>query len=594
MARVSGLELTLENWRDLLISLEEPPYRAEQIGDWIYRKKIFSFKDMTNLSQGLRQKLTDAVDLILPDLVKERTSLRDGTKKFLWRLGDGATVESVFLPHATHKTACLSSQVGCPLGCAFCATGKGGFVRDMTAGEITGHFLAMERHLGAPVQNVVLMGMGEPLLNTAEVFKALRILNAPGMRHLGIRHMALSTAGVVPGIDALADSGLGVRLAVSLHAAEDELRSQLMPVNRVYPLGELRQALLRYQAKTGDRITLEYALLEDVNDTLPHVEALGAFVRGINAFVNLIPYNGDDGNFRCPPQDRMERFRRLLQERQVNVELRVPRGGDVEGACGRLKSASEEGEDRPSRSAGDRPFSDRPRPPHREGEGPFRRERDDRPQAPRPDRFRGEPRPRPEGSSGEDRPRRSAGDRPFSDRPRPPHREGEGPFRRERDDRPQAPRPDRFRGEPRPRPEGSSGEDRPRRSAGDRPFSDRPRPPHREGEGPFRRERDDRPQAPRPDRFRGEPRPRPEGSSGEDRPRRSAGDRPFSDRPRPPHREGEGPFRRERDDRPQAPRPDRFRGEPRPRPEGSSGEDRPRRSAGDRPFSDRPRPPHRE
>ena len=212
MARLSGLELTLENWRELLVSLEEPIYRAEQIGDWIYRKKIFTFEGMTNLPRELRSKLDNAVDLRLPELVKETSSFRDGTRKFLWRLEDGATVESVFLPHSSHRTACLSSQVGCALGCSFCATGQGGFVRDMTAGEIVGHLLAMEHHVGMSVQNVVLMGMGEPLLNTTEVFKALGMIHEPGMRNMGVRHMAISTAGIVPGIDALAAAGVSSAL----------------------------------------------------------------------------------------------------------------------------------------------------------------------------------------------------------------------------------------------------------------------------------------------------------------------------------------------------------------------------------------------
>ena len=476
MARLSGLELTLENWRELLVSLEEPIYRAEQIGDWIYRKKIFTFEGMTNLPRELRSKLDNAVDLRLPELVKETSSFRDGTRKFLWRLEDGATVESVFLPHSSHRTACLSSQVGCALGCSFCATGQGGFVRDMTAGEIVGHLLAMEHHVGMSVQNVVLMGMGEPLLNTTEVFKALGMIHEPGMRNMGVRHMAISTAGIVPGIDALAESGLGVRLAVSLHAAEDALRSQLMPVNQIHPLGELRQALLRYQAKTGDRVTLEYTLMEDVNDTMPHVEALVAFVQGLNVFVNLIPYNGDDGNFRCPPQDRMERFRRLLQERQVNAELRISRGEDIEGACGRLRSqqAPEEdhyprpegsrGDARPrSGGEGDRRFSDRPRPP------------------------------RPQGSREGFRPRSGGeGERRFDDRPRPPRPEGERRF----DDRPRPPRPE-----------------------GERRFDDRPRPPRPEGERRF----DDRPRPPRPEGARGDSRPRHPGGGGNRGPRPSRG-----------------------------------------------------------------------
>ena len=338
MARVSGLELTLENWRDLLISLEEPPYRAEQIGDWIYRKKIFSFKDMTNLSQGLRQKLTDAVDLILPDLVKERTSLRDGTKKFLWRLGDGATVESVFLPHATHKTACLSSQVGCPLGCAFCATGKGGFVRDMTAGEITGHFLAMERHLGASVQNVVLMGMGEPLHNYDATVHAIQLMNCQEGLALSSRRITISTVGLVPQIDQLGKDFQGrIGLAISLHAADDAVRTRLLPINRRYPLQMLMQALRRYPLPPRRRLTIEIALIDGVNDSEQMARSLVALLRGIPVKINLIPLNPVPHTaLRPPSEQRVEAFQEVLTRSGLSCFIRRRRGDDISAACGQL------------------------------------------------------------------------------------------------------------------------------------------------------------------------------------------------------------------------------------------------------------------
>jgi 23S rRNA (adenine2503-C2)-methyltransferase len=338
MDRLHALELNFGEWVSLLRDeMGEPDYRAKQICEWIYKKRRFTFEEMTNLSKELRGRLDTLVRFAMPALEKTEMSPLDGTLKYLWRLEDGEQIESVFLRHPQHTTACLSSQVGCPLACAFCVTGQGGFVRNLSAGEILAQFLAIEAHQKGPIQNVVYMGMGEPLLNAEQVFRSVRMLRDPHMRGLGQRHITISTAGVVPGIDALAAESLGVGLSVSLHAANDSLRSHLMPLNRKYPLALLRKALLRYQRVSGDRITLEYMLLQDVNDSPAHAEELVAWIGDLKAYVNLIPYNAGAGNFQRPPRERAERFRDHLRAWGINAELRRERGGDVRGACGQLR-----------------------------------------------------------------------------------------------------------------------------------------------------------------------------------------------------------------------------------------------------------------
>lgn len=339
MDHLHALELDLEEWAVLLRDeMAEPDYRAGQICDWIYKKRVFTFDGMTNLSKELRGKLESLVRFTMPELEGTEISPADGTLKYLWRLEDGEKVESVLLRHPQHTTACLSSQVGCPLACSFCVTGQGGFIRHLSAGEILAQFLAMEAHQKGPIQNVVYMGMGEPLLNHGQVFRSVRMLRNPRMRGLGQRHITISTGGIVPGIDALAAESLGVGLSVSLHAANDALRSRLMPLNRTYPLASLRRALTHYQRAVGDRITLEYMLLRDVNDAPVQAEELAAWIGNLKVYVNLIPYNPGAGNFERPSRERAERFRDLLRALGVNAELRRERGGDVRGACGQLRS----------------------------------------------------------------------------------------------------------------------------------------------------------------------------------------------------------------------------------------------------------------
>jgi 23S rRNA (adenine2503-C2)-methyltransferase len=336
MEKILGMNLAYEEWQELLKSLGEPAYRGDQICQWIYEKKVDSFEEMTNLSKDLRILLEERVTLGFPRRMKGDRS-RDGTKKYLWAFRDDATVESVLMRHGQHRTACLSSQVGCPLDCAFCATGSGGFQRNLEAGEIVGQFLAMEKQLEGPIQNIVFMGMGEPLLNEENLFKSIRMLQHPKMRQLGIRHITVSTAGIVRGIEKMALLESPPRLAVSLHAVDDALRSELMPVNRIHSLEELRRALFFYQEKTGDRITIEYLLLRGVNEGTEHARALASWLRGLHVFVNLIPYNEGDEFFRPPFPEKVMHFQKILEEKGMNVEVRRSRGGDIAAACGQLK-----------------------------------------------------------------------------------------------------------------------------------------------------------------------------------------------------------------------------------------------------------------
>ena len=335
-----ALELSLTDWQVLFAQWGEPKFRAGQVCQWIYAKKVFGYHDMSNLSKPLREKLTSNVLMTLPIPIRQQTS-RDGTKKYLWQLGDGARVESVLLNHGGHRTACISSQAGCPLGCVFCETGANGFNRNLTRGEILGQFLMMEKFSGGDINNIVFMGMGEPLLNEDAVFSAIRSLNDKNMRNLGARHITISTSGIVPGIEDLADFEVPLRLSVSLHAPNDKLRSKLMPVNKKYPLQKLVGALRRYRERTGERITFEYALIDHVNDEPECAYEMGSLLDGLAPYMNLIPYNAIPSRpeLKRSSDARVKAFCAALSELKIEFELRKERGGDIMAACGQLAAS---------------------------------------------------------------------------------------------------------------------------------------------------------------------------------------------------------------------------------------------------------------
>ncbi len=332
-----ALELTLNDWQILFENWNEQKFRASQVCQWIYSKKEFSYHAMSNLSKTLREKLSGNIIMTLPIMMRQLVS-KDGTKKFLWNLNDGAKIESVLLNHGGHKTACISSQAGCPLGCTFCETGANGFTRNLTRGEILGQFLMMEKINGADINNIVFMGMGEPFLNEDNVFSAIRSLNDKNMRNLGARHITISTSGIVPGIEDLADFEIPIRLSLSLHAPNDELRSKLMPVNRQYSLQKLVNALKRYRDRTGERITVEYALIDRVNDDPEYAYETAALLDGLEPYINIIPFNPIPSRpeLKRSGQSRIKAFCNALSELKIEFELRKERGADIMAACGQL------------------------------------------------------------------------------------------------------------------------------------------------------------------------------------------------------------------------------------------------------------------
>lgn len=345
---VRGLEK--EEIVESMAKLQEQSFRGDQVFHWLQARAVQSWGEMTNLPVSLRKKLADNFTLAPLKLVQEQVS-RDGTRKYLWELADGEKVESVLLFHegdVTRKrtTLCLSTQVGCPMGCGFCATGKLGLTRNLTVGEIVSQVLdltALQRHRAGKqgeqfkINNLVYMGMGEPLLNLPVVLKSIKLLNHKDGQNIGIRRITISTCGLVPQIDRLAEAGLDIVLAISLHAPNNELRNKIMPVNRQYPLEELLSACRRYIEKTGRRITFEYVLLKGFNDSLQAATELVALLRGMKANLNVIPVNTICGEqYRKPSGEVVQRFVSFLQEKGIDAVIREEKGSDIAGACGQL------------------------------------------------------------------------------------------------------------------------------------------------------------------------------------------------------------------------------------------------------------------
>jgi 23S rRNA (adenine2503-C2)-methyltransferase len=329
-------DLTLDELRGELAAMGEKPFRAVQVFEWLYRKAGPSFADFTNLPAVLREKLGRRFT-IRRLLLETRQESRDGTAKFLFRLGDGEFIETVLIPSGARRTVCLSTQVGCKFGCVFCSSGRHGFKRNLSASEIVGQILFLEKDLDLTVTNFVFMGMGEPLDNFDNLAAAIRILNAPEGLAIAARRMTVSTAGYVPGIERLKTLDLQVNLSLSLHAATDRLRSRLMPINRKFPLERLVAACEDYLRSGGRMITLEYILIRDVNDGLDDADGLAGIARRLRAKVNLIAYSPGCGDgLATPPGFVTARFRDWLEERKVHVTLRRSKGADILAACGQL------------------------------------------------------------------------------------------------------------------------------------------------------------------------------------------------------------------------------------------------------------------
>jgi len=355
--------LSREELQALVKEAGAPAYRADQILHWLYRQRVGGWDGMRNVPKSLREHLAERLVFYPLTLVRVQGS-RDTTRKFLWRLADGSFVESVLIPanpalygeRSDRRTLCVSTQVGCAYGCKFCASGLLGWKRNLTPDEIVEQVLSVERWYaqqadreGADgsglraVDNLVIMGMGEPLANYAHLMKALALLNAPWGGGIGARKITVSTSGLVPQIRQLADQPLGVQLAISLHGATDEVRGKIMPVNRKYPLKELLAACEYYVSRKGRMITLEYILIEGVNDALSEVPKLALLARRLHAKVNLIPYNPVEGlAWRRPAEAHCEAFLEGLLQRRVTATLRREKGCDIDAACGQLRLRMEQ------------------------------------------------------------------------------------------------------------------------------------------------------------------------------------------------------------------------------------------------------------
>lgn len=335
MLTLSGLKL--QELEQLMTEFGATKFRAKQIHNWIYTKSVSTIDEMTNLSKDFREELKQKA-VVTETKIKLKQVSSDGTIKYLIEYPDGECVETVLMrfDNRANLTACVSSQVGCAVNCSFCATGKRGFIRNLTYSEIIEQVLTIQRDTGLKVTNVVFMGQGEPLLNLKNVLKALEIFNDDFQ--IGARRITISTSGIVPKINELAEVGLQSTLAISLHAPNHKLRSELMPIENKYPIDELKKALLNYVEKTGRRITVEYILIHGFNDTPAVAKELALLLRDLKCNVNLIPYNSvDETKYKKSTNNDIMQFKYLIEHSGKKVTVRLERGADIDAACGQLR-----------------------------------------------------------------------------------------------------------------------------------------------------------------------------------------------------------------------------------------------------------------
>lgn len=342
---MDALALTKSDWETLMHEWGQPAYRASQILQWLFQKRVRVWEEMKNLPAPLRQSLADRFPDRRLESIRE-TGSRDTTRKFLFRLPDGQLIESVLIPASPalygeasdRRTICVSSQVGCAYGCKFCASGLEGWKRNLTAAEIVDQFLQVEAISGEKINNIVFMGMGEPMANYDNLLRAIGILNAQWGVGIGARHMTVSTSGLVPRIRDLAAQPLQVRLAISFHGATDDVRNLIMPVNRKYPVEELLSACEDYVRAKKQKITFEYILIRDINDSPEQASLLARQARRVGAKVNLIPYNTVEGlQWERPSEPRQEEFLAILRRAGTDATLRREKGHDIAAACGQLR-----------------------------------------------------------------------------------------------------------------------------------------------------------------------------------------------------------------------------------------------------------------
>lgn len=330
--------MTFTELSDTLSAHKLPPYRAKQVFNWLQEKGAFSFDEMSNLPKALRALLAKAYTIPVCNILKKQVSKQDGTIKYLFALSDGALIESVLMQHHHGYSLCVSSQVGCRMGCHFCASAKGGFVRNLTAGEMLGQIHRAQTDSGNRVSHIVLMGMGEPLDNFDNVLRFVQLATDKDGLNRSMRHITLSTCGLVDKMAALLNAHLGLTLSVSLHAPNDATREKLMPINRRYPLAELMPACRQYAKQSGRRISFEYAMLHNTNDTDADAEQLAALLQGMLCHVNLIPGNPVANSVYQPSTPKqIQRFQNILTQNGIPTTVRRTLGADIDASCGQLR-----------------------------------------------------------------------------------------------------------------------------------------------------------------------------------------------------------------------------------------------------------------
>jgi 23S rRNA (adenine2503-C2)-methyltransferase len=333
--------LQLDELKDWLKEHGEKPFRAEQIFDWLYKKRATTFGDMSNLAQSLRDLLAQHFQITTLNTVIQQTS-SDGTIKFLFELHDGYSIETVLMRHEYGNSVCVTTQVGCRIGCTFCASTLGGLKRHLEAGEIVAQVVKVQKALDETeerVSSVVIMGIGEPFDNYDNMLSFLKIINHEKGLNIGARHITVSTSGIIPKIYQFADENMQINFAISLHAPNTELRTRLMPINKAYKLDDLMKAVRYYIDKTGRRISFEYGLFGGVNDSVEHAEELAALIKGVKCHVNLIPVNYvPERDYVRTPRDKIFAFEKTLKNHGVNVTIRREHGHDIDAACGQLRA----------------------------------------------------------------------------------------------------------------------------------------------------------------------------------------------------------------------------------------------------------------
>lgn len=329
--------MTIPEIQAVLKEMNQPAFRAKQIFTWLH-KGVRSYEQMSNLPKDLRAALSASYPIHAPEVVRKQESQRDGTIKYLWQLSDGNCVETVLMRYHYGNTVCISTEVGCRMGCAFCASTLGGLVRRLEPYEMVDQVLFTQVDSGLPVSHIVLMGIGEPLDNFDNVMRFLELINSPEGMHISMRHISLSTCGLVPMIDKLAEKKLQLTLSVSLHAPSDEIRNQIMPVNKAYPSEELLQACRRYYDATNRRISFEYAMIDGVNDSEAAARLLLSRLKGLPAHMNLIPLNHvEESPLKPSSRKAVQRFQQILEQGGVPATVRRTLGGDIDASCGQLR-----------------------------------------------------------------------------------------------------------------------------------------------------------------------------------------------------------------------------------------------------------------